>query len=374
MTTILAIETSCDETAAAVVEDGMTVRSSIIVSQEALHRRWGGVVPELASREHSLHIAPAVRQALEVAGTSWSEIDAVAVTHGPGLAGALVVGVNFAKAVAAARSVPLVPVNHLEGHLYANWLDVPGALVTGVDHRGPEFPVLCLVVSGGHTELVVVRGHGDLSVVGRTRDDAAGEAFDKVARILGLGYPGGPAIQAAAMVAPGEAVADAADALTRPWMRGTLDFSFSGLKTAMLRQVEGDASNGGRPVGNPSRMAGVAKSVVGQFGEIPERTARLARAFQEAVVDVLVSKTCDAAERFGAREVVIAGGVAANLRLREALVARSKVPVRVPPLVYCTDNAAMIGAAGYFRLQLGHVAGTSLDIRPGLRLDDPNGM
>ena len=371
MTTILAIETSCDETAAAVVEDGMTVRSSIIVSQEALHRRWGGVVPELASREHSLHIAPAVRQALEVSGTSWSEIDAVAVTHGPGLAGALVVGVNFAKAVAAARSVPLVPVNHLEGHLYANWLDVPGALVTGVDHRGPEFPVLCLVVSGGHTELVVVRGHGDLSVVGRTRDDAAGEAFDKVARILGLGYPGGPAIQAAAMLAPRE---DAADALTRPWMRGTLDFSFSGLKTAMLRQVEGDASNGGRPVGNPSRMAGVAKSVVGQFGEIPERTARLARAFQEAVVDVLVSKTCDAAERFGAREVVIAGGVAANLRLREALVARSKVPVRVPPLVYCTDNAAMIGAAGYFRLQLGHVAGTSLDIRPGLRLDDPNGM
>jgi len=374
LTTILAIETSCDETAAAVVEDGMTVRSSIIVSQEALHRRWGGVVPELASREHSLHIAPAVRQALEVSGTSWSEIDAVAVTHGPGLAGALVVGVNFAKAVAAARSVPLVPVNHLEGHLYANWLDVPGALVTGVDHRGPEFPVLCLVVSGGHTELVVVRGHGDLSVVGRTRDDAAGEAFDKVARILGLGYPGGPAIQAAAMLAPSEAAADAADALTRPWMRGTLDFSFSGLKTAMLRQVEGDASNGGRPVGNPSRMAGVAKSVVGQFGEIPERTARLARAFQEAVVDVLVSKTCDAAERFGAREVVIAGGVAANLRLREALVARSKVPVRVPPLVYCTDNAAMIGAAGYFRLQLGHVAGTSLDIRPGLRLDDPNGM
>jgi N6-L-threonylcarbamoyladenine synthase len=374
LTTILAIETSCDETAAAVVEDGMTVRSSIIVSQEALHRRWGGVVPELASREHSLHIAPAVRQALEVSGTSWSEIDAVAVTHGPGLAGALVVGVNFAKAVAAARSVPLVPVNHLEGHLYANWLDVPGALVTGVDHRGPEFPVLCLVVSGGHTELVVVRGHGDLSVVGRTRDDAAGEAFDKVARILGLGYPGGPAIQAAAMLAPSEAAADAADALTRPWMRGTLDFSFSGLKTAMLRQVEGDASNGGRPVGNPSRMAGVAKSVVGQFGEIPERTARLARAFQEAVVDVLVSKTCDAAERFGAREVVIAGGVAANLRLREALVARSNVPVRVPPLVYCTDNAAMIGAAGFFRLQLGHVAGTSLDIRPGLRLDDPNGM
>ena len=176
------------------------------------------------------------------------------------------------------------------------------------------------------------------------------------------------------MLAPGEAVADAADALTRPWMRGTLDFSFSGLKTAMLRQVEGDASNGGRPVGNPSRMAGVAKSVVGQFGEIPERTARLARAFQEAVVDVLVSKTCDAAERFGAREVAIAGGVAANLRLREVLVARSKVPVRVPALVYCTDNAAMIGAAGYFRLQLGHVAGTSLDIRPGLRLDDPNGM
>lgn len=194
MTRILAIETSCDETAAAVVDDGVFVLSSIVVSQEALHRRWGGVVPELASREHAVHLAPAVRRALAMAGTEWSALDAVAVTRGPGLAGALVVGLNFARAPAVGRGIPLIAVNHLEAHLHASWLASPMAPPSG---HTPDFPVIGLVVSGGHTELVVMHDWDVVEVVGRTRDDAAGEAFDKVARILGLGYPGGPAIQAA---------------------------------------------------------------------------------------------------------------------------------------------------------------------------------
>jgi N6-L-threonylcarbamoyladenine synthase len=376
VTRILAIETSCDETAVAVVDDGVSVLSSIVVSQEALHRRWGGVVPELASREHAVHLAPAVRRALAIAGTEWSALDAVAVTRGPGLAGALVVGLNFARAAAVGRGIPLVTVNHLEAHLHACWLASPMAPPTG---HTPDFPVVGLVVSGGHTELVVMHDWDVVEVVGRTRDDAAGEAFDKVARILGLGYPGGPAIQAAAALAPptssGSGEPDGRGTLTRPWMRGNLDFSFSGLKTAMLRQVEGELHGYGAPVGNPSRLAEVARSVGQSAGDgagrpVTERTARLARAFQEAVVDVLVSKTCEAAVIYGAREVVLAGGVAANLRLREALVAASPVRVRVPALEYCTDNAAMVGAVAYRHLVRGEVSGHGLDIRPNLRIGE----
>ncbi|HEU5315130.1 MAG TPA: tRNA (adenosine(37)-N6)-threonylcarbamoyltransferase complex transferase subunit TsaD, partial [Chloroflexota bacterium] len=243
MTTILAIETSCDETAAAVVEDGRFMRSNVVFTQEELHRRFGGVVPELASREHVLGIMPAVERALETAGADWEQIDAIGVSYGPGLAGSLVVGVNAAKAMAFARGVPLVGINHLEGHVYANWL-IKRDRWLGADGRrifpeprAPQFPLLCLVVSGGHSELVLMRQHCTYQVLGRTRDDAAGEAFDKVARILGLGYPGGPAVQRAVerlRDASGLLHVPPASQFTRPWMRGTYDFSFSGLKTAVL--------------------------------------------------------------------------------------------------------------------------------------------
>ncbi len=335
----------------------------MVFSQEDLHRRFGGVVPELASRQHVPGIMPAVHRALAEAGASWDDVGAVAVSRGPGLAGSLLVGVNVAKAVAAGRGLPLVAVNHLEGHVYANWLTAGAA---------PLFPLLCLVVSGGHTELVLMEDHGKYRLLGRTRDDAAGEAFDKVARILGLGYPGGPAVErAAASIAPGD-IPERLQ-LTRPWLRGGFDFSFSGLKTAVLRLVEGGVSG---PVGNPSRLALVAAGRAAEAGSATaadaslqqSETALLAAAFQEAVVDVLAGKTCRAAEALGARQIALAGGVAANGRLREVLSARAPVPVLTPELRFCTDNAAMIAAAGYFRLQAGEIAGWDLDIAPSLRL------
>ena len=379
MTTILGIETSCDETAAAVVEDGRYIRSNVVFTQDDLHRRFGGVVPELASRQHLLGITPAIEKALEQASASWEAIDAVAVSNGPGLAGSLLVGVNAAKAIALARGRPLVGVNHLEGHIYANWLVKPEqslqSLVlspestslpqdSGLRSGGaPQFPLLCLIVSGGHTELVLMRDHGRYQLLGRTRDDAAGEAFDKVARILGLGYPGGPAIQRAAERAGG--MPASTYQLTRPWLRGTYDFSFSGLKTAMLRLVEG---GGLAPVGNPSRLATVAAAAPDARVEVPQPVAEMAAAFQEAVVDVLVGKTLQAAEEFGATQIALAGGVAANKRLREALTAQARLPVLCPAINLCTDNAAMVAAAGYYRLEAGDVAGPGLDVYPNLRL------
>lgn len=359
MVAVLGIETSCDETAAALVTDGRLVRGNVVLSQEDLHRRFGGVVPELASREHVLGIMPAVQGALEAAGAGWDAVEAVAVSRGPGLAGSLLVGVNVAKGIAAARGLPLVGVNHLEGHVYANWL-LDGTAGEG-EAPAPRFPLLCLVVSGGHSELVLMTGHGRFELLGQTRDDAAGEAFDKVARVLGLGYPGGPAVERAAA---GVDLADVPPAmrLTRPWLRGTADFSFSGLKTAVLRLAEGGAAGAVR---NPSRLGAVA----GALGA-PE-AALLAAEFQEAVVDVLVGKTCAAAEASGAAEIALAGGVAANRRLRAALRARATVPVRVPAVRYCTDNAAMIAAAGYFRLRAGDVSGLDLDVAPSLPLALP---
>ena len=322
---VLGIETSCDETAAAVVEDGVRILSNRIASQVEIHARYGGIVPEVASRQHMLAIIPIISQAMADSETTWSELGGIAVTVGPGLAGSLLVGVNAAKAIASARDLPVTGVNHLEGHIYANWLS--GQVVS--------FPVICLIVSGGHSDLVLMRGHGDYVALGRTRDDAAGEAFDKAARVLGLGYPGGPAVQEAA------AGGTASIQLPRAWLRGTRDFSFSGVKTALLRLVEG------------GRISSVADA---------------AASFQEAVVDVLVTKTVEAAKEYRVRQILLSGGVASNELLRRRLVEGSPLPVLVPEPVLCTDNAAMVAACGYFRFKASKVDGLDLDVIPGLKL------
>jgi N6-L-threonylcarbamoyladenine synthase len=332
---ILGIETSCDESAAAVVEDGRRILSSVIASQVSLHARYGGVVPELASRKHLESLLPVVETALLEADVDWSDLDAIAVTVGPGLSGSLLVGLNAAKAFAFARDLPLVAVSHLEAHIYANWLDVDGS-----GAPPPRFPLLALIVSGGHTDLLVMEDHGRYRLLGRTRDDAAGEAFDKVARLLELGFPGGPAVERAAQEA--SAGAPLPHRLPRAWLRGSYDFSFSGLKTAVLRLVrEGD-------------------------GKLPR--AEIAAAFQEAVVDVLVVKTMRAAREERVAEIVVSGGVAANGTLRDSLVRRAPVPVRLPPPILCTDNAAMVAACGYFRFQRGDRAGLDQDVLSGLGL------
>lgn len=364
--TILALETSCDETAAAVIRDGREIVSNVVASQMHLHERYGGVVPELASREHITSLVPVIRDALAPLPRSWDAIDAVACTYGPGLPGALLAGVDAAKGLAWARRKPLVAVNHLEAHIYANWLIVseqesrasgqrPG-ISTGPSPTTdpPAFPLVCLIVSGGHTALVLLRDHGDYELLGQTRDDAAGEAFDKAARIMGLGYPGGPQIQkVAAGVAPGEVK------VPRAWLGDSFDFSFSGVKTHMLHAVQ-RASAAAHPQGSTERFNYAASD--------PEGVQKLAAAFQEAVVDVLVTKTVDAARQLGARAVLLAGGVAANLALRETLIARSPVPVCYPPVWLCTDNAAMVGAAAYFRFAQGVQNGWDLGIKPNLKL------
>jgi N6-L-threonylcarbamoyladenine synthase len=351
---VLGIETSCDETSAAVVRDGRDVRSNVVSSQIELHRAHGGVVPELAARAQLTAIIPVVEAALQLAEVGLEDIDAIAVTRGPGLAGSLLVGANFAKTVAYARSIPLVGVNHLEAHLYANWLSPPG------DEPGeqPAFPMLALLVSGGHTELLLMTGHGRYEQLGRTLDDAAGEAFDKGARLLGLGYPGGPAIQQAA--AGGDT---AAFALPRAWLGDSHDFSFSGLKTALLREVEPyrlpDEDD------EPEDDAPFRKHRPPRFAEgMP--VADLAASFQEAIVDVLAVKTATAARTFETPQVVLAGGVASNRALRERLTgeieATSGTMLRVPALSYCTDNAAMVAAAGYYALRRGAQSGWELDV------------
>jgi len=322
---ILGIETSCDETAAAVVEDGTRVLSNQIASQVEIHARYGGIVPEVASRQHLLSIIPVIERAMAEARATWSDLAGIAVTIGPGLAGSLLVGVNVAKAIALAHGLPITGVNHLEGHIYANWL---------ADHS-IDFPVVCLIVSGGHSDLVLMRGHGDYLVLGRTRDDAAGEAFDKAARILGLGYPGGPAIEQAARQGT------ASIQLPRAWLKGSNDFSFSGVKTALLRLAE---------AGRISSVADAAAS------------------FQQAVIDVLVAKTVSVARERRVRQILLAGGVAANGLLRTWLVKNSPIPVLVPQPILCTDNAAMLAACGYYRLQAGKTAGLDLDVFPSLRL------
>jgi len=340
VTRILGIETSCDETAVAIVRDGAEIESNVIASQTDLHARYGGVMPEQASRAHLRAILPTLEAALSAPGADWSSIDAIAVTHGPGLAGALLVGVNVAKGLAFARRKPLLGINHLEGHVYANWLRAAVA---------PGFPLVGLIVSGGHTDLVLADDHGKYRRLGRTRDDAAGEAFDKVARMLGLGFPGGPLIERAAVDGDPSRFR-----FPRAWLEAdTWDVSFSGLKTAVLhtlRDLLGEDLDAVAPEERRSRLP----------------IADLAASFQAAVVDVLATRAVRAAAAFGARRLVLGGGVAANRTLLQTISERADIEVLCPPPSLCTDNAAMIAAAAYFRFRAGERATLALDVEPNL--------
>ncbi|GAC1313190.1 MAG: tRNA (adenosine(37)-N6)-threonylcarbamoyltransferase complex transferase subunit TsaD [Chloroflexota bacterium] len=341
MTRILGIETSCDETAVAVVRDGTHIESNVIAAQTDLHARYGGVMPEQASRAHLRAILPALEEALASADVDWNAIDAIAVTYGPGLAGALLVGVNVAKGLALARDKPLLGINHLEGHVYANWLETTAT-------EEPHFPLVALIVSGGHSDLVTSDAHGQYRRLGRTRDDAAGEAFDKVARLFGLGFPGGPLIER--LAADGDPTAFA---FPRAWLDGnSWDFSFSGLKTAVRHQV--------RDLGVDPETA--------TPDERRERLplADLAASFQAAVIDVLATKAVRAAQTYGATRLAMGGGVAANRALLKTVEERAQVPVLCPPPRLCTDNAAMIGAAGYFRFRAGERSDLRLDVNPSM--------
>jgi N6-L-threonylcarbamoyladenine synthase len=348
-TLVLAIESSCDETGIAIVEGGRRIHANVVASQVALHASTGGIVPEVAARAHLRWILPVLDAALADAGATVADVDAVAVTHGPGLAGSLLVGINTAKTLAWVHQKPLVGVNHLEGHVYAAWLLDPGQ-----DDAGePVFPLVALVVSGGHTFLVEMRDHLEYRLLGQTVDDAAGEAFDKVGRLLGLGYPGGPAIQRAASGA-----VDRDAAFPRAWLGDSFDFSFSGLKTAARRVVEAERLEAG--------LAADAGTTLPA-----SRVAELAWGFQDSVTDVLVTKTIRAARACGARSIVLGGGVAANAVLRERLLGEAEaigIPVIIPRPALCTDNGAMIGAAAARRFEAGERAGLDLDARPSLPL------
>ena len=346
---ILAIESSCDETGIALIEDGRRIHANVVASQVAMHAATGGIVPEVAARAHLRWILPVLDEALATAGVTVRDVDAIAVTHGPGLAGSLLVGINVAKTLAWVHDRPLVGVNHLEGHLYAGWLLDPGQNAA----PEPAFPLVGLIVSGGHTFLVEMRDHLEYRLLGQTVDDAAGEAFDKVGRLLGLGYPGGPAIQQAAERAQHH---DAA--FPRAWLGDTFDFSFSGLKTAARRIIDAARADEGLTADPSERLPDA-------------RIADLAWGFQDSVTDVLVAKTIRAARTIGARSIVLGGGVAANGVLRDRLIAAAeeiRVPVLVPRPGLCTDNGAMIGAAGARRFAAGERAGLELDARPSLPL------
>ncbi|WP_027416692.1 tRNA (adenosine(37)-N6)-threonylcarbamoyltransferase complex transferase subunit TsaD [Aneurinibacillus terranovensis] len=328
---ILGIETSCDETSAAVVEDGRIIRSNIISSQIESHKRFGGVVPEVASRHHVENITLIIDEALAKANRTLDDIHAIAVTYGPGLVGALLVGVAAAKAVAFARGIPLIGVHHIAGHIYANRFV-----------KELEFPLLALVVSGGHTEIVYMKEHGSYEIIGQTRDDAVGEAYDKVARSLKLPYPGGPYIDRLAQEG------EASIPLPRAWLDGSYDFSFSGLKSAVLNVLH-NADQRGETIA----------------------PANLAASFQEAVIEVLVEKTFRFIQERPVKQLLLAGGVAANRGLRTALTRRAegeKIDLIVPPMSLCTDNAAMIAGAGYIEYQKGNLADMTLNGIPGLPL------
>jgi N6-L-threonylcarbamoyladenine synthase len=325
-TRILAIETSCDETACAIIENGRALLTSTVASQMDIHARYGGVFPEVASRQHVLSIIPVVEQTLVQSNLTLKDINALAVTRGPGLAGSLVVGMNMAKGLALGTGLPLVGVNHLEGHIYSSW----------IYNAGEKFPLMALLVSGGHTELNLMTDHLTYQRLGSTLDDAAGEAFDKVARLLGLPFPGGPSIQKTSENGNATRFKFPRARLDNPY-----DFSFSGLKTAVLYEVEDLKKN-----------------------KKPLPIEDLAASFQAAVVDVLFNKTIKAAREFGAKEILVAGGVSANRALREKFQSQKEFKVHIPAFALCTDNAAMIAAAGYYRYVSGHISSLEIDVEP----------
>jgi N6-L-threonylcarbamoyladenine synthase len=361
MTLVLGIETSCDETAAALIADGHEIRSSVVASQIDLHRQYGGVFPEMASRQHVIAIVPVIEQAMREAGAVWQDLDAVAVTYGPGLSGSLLVGVNVAKGLAYSRGLPLIGVNHLEAHIATNWLDVARVGTSAGEGVPAElaFPLLCLIVSGGHTELILMSDYGQYQRLGGTIDDAAGEAFDKAARMFGLEYPGGPAIQRAAQGGSVTAYDFPRARLDRPY-----DFSFSGLKTAVLREVQRYEPYLQRPADKVPGAEGAE-----QGSAIPDHVvSNMAASFQAAVVDVLVDKAAQAADAFGVRGVLMGGGVAANRRLRQRIKSALGVPLHMPPVGLATDNATGVGVVGYWALQQGRIDGWDLDVAPNLKL------
>jgi N6-L-threonylcarbamoyladenine synthase len=331
---VLGVETSCDETAVAVVAQGRQILSNVISTQIAIHQKFGGVVPEIASRKHVETILPVLEEALQQAGIHFGDLWGVSVTNGPGLVGGLLVGLTAAKALAYGAGLPLIGVNHVEGHIHANILA----------HHDLEPPFICLIVSGGHSDLVIVRDFGRYEILGRTRDDAAGEAFDKVAKFLGLGYPGGPLIDVLSRKGDPTAVDFPRAMLNEP----NFDFSFSGLKTAVINHIHNLEQRG--------------KEIA---------IAHIAASFQRAVVHVLVAKTLAAANAYGMKQVVLSGGVAANSELRKTLESQGRAhgyQVYYPPLELCTDNGAMIASAGYFRLKRGETSPWDLNVVPGLRL------
>jgi N6-L-threonylcarbamoyladenine synthase len=331
---ILAIETSCDETSASVIKDGKEILSNIITSQIPIHQKFGGVVPEIASRKHIELVNGVIKEALDEAEITFNDINAVAVTYGPGLVGALLVGVSAAKSISLSLDIPLIGVNHIEGHIFANFLEKPDL----------KFPLVCLVVSGGHTDLVALYDYGNYEILGRTRDDAAGEAFDKIARALGLGYPGGPLIEKQAQIGNCDAYE-----LPKAYLEAdSLDFSFSGLKSAVLNLL------------NKANMKNEKID-----------TADMAASFQKAVVDVLVDKTIKAAKKVDTNTVILAGGVAANRGLREKITLeanKNNLEVNYPSLILCTDNAAMIGCVAYYKYIRNEFSQLDLNAVPNLFL------
>jgi N6-L-threonylcarbamoyladenine synthase len=351
--TILGIESSCDETAAAVVEDGTTMRSNVIASSLAIHRKYGGVVPEIAARSHIEVILPVIHEALTVAQCDWRSIDAIAVTRGAGLGGSLLIGVLVARTLAIVHQKPLFGINHVEGHVYANFITATSLPGYRLPERAPSFPLLAIIVSGGHSQLVYFRDHFDYTVLGRTKDDAIGEAFDKVAKMLGLPYPGGPPIAVCAKNGDPKA-------FTLPKAKmASYDFSFSGLKTAVLRLAQAE-------IGEPYNFPSIKLSE--RLSEAQKRN--IAASFQQKAIETIVDKAVLACRTFKPKGVVIAGGVAANEELRRQLSEALPIPIEFPDLKLCTDNGAMVAALGYFhaRCEQPKADPYSLAIEPNLMM------